>query len=113
MLVEMTHIFTFFILLSGNLTLGQTCVLASQCTGTVNGRRCFEHKCNCVEGFLPHDHLCLHGIYREETYKFKEGYITEKHYTVAILHKTQSCIFKLFFPNRYTLGFNETLLIHC
>ncbi|XP_078341445.1 uncharacterized protein LOC111106765 isoform X2 [Crassostrea virginica] len=44
----------------GNLTLGQTCVHASQCTGTMNGRRCFEDKCTCVEGFLPHDHLCLH-----------------------------------------------------
>ena len=58
---------------SGNLSLGQTCVHASQCTGTTNCRRCLEDICICDEGFLPHDLLCLHGIYWEEKYKFEVG----------------------------------------
>ena len=72
------------------MSLGQTCVHDSQCTDTVNGRRCFEDKCTCDEGFLPHDHLCLHGIYWEEKFKFEEGYFTSKHDTVAILHSNSN-----------------------
>lgn len=48
---------------SGNLTLGQSCVHDTQCTGTEYVGTCIEGVCFCNEGYDLYQLQCLPGMY--------------------------------------------------
>ena len=47
--------------MSGNLSLGQSCVHDTQCKGTQNAGRCLNGECFCEEGFVLQKLRCLPG----------------------------------------------------